>query len=353
MDWESFAQALADQRGTGIRLASFLVARRVIDFDEGSRALAERHGVAAALRRHLEKRDREAVRIVPAALARRLCALPLGRMANGTLIVCVRDPSPEVHAELVRVVGGQIALAIAPAQYLERLVAGSFPPGASGELEIPVDLDDADAEVVSGLDFELEDDDGAGGDLDFAIDIEVPSEPVKSVSTSRALPVAFKAPTAGATPARDSLDATLAACKEIDELPWLLDVIMEYVTKRWAAALLVEIRERRAVGVRGHGSKLKPATIKTFVVALDEPSIIQLARDERRIIEVLSDPPSDDDLSLASALAGTAVIAAPITKGDAVAYVLVVGDPIDKDPEETPIDLSMLTEAVGEALARL
>ena len=357
LDWESFAQALADQRASGIRLASLLVARRVIDFDDASRALAGRHGVAAALRRHLEKRDREATRVVPVALARRLCALPLGRMSNGTLIVCVRDPSPEALAELVRVVGGQIALAIAPAQYLERLVEGAYPPGTSGELQIPVDLDDADEpELLSTLDFDLEDD-GAPSpaeDGDFAIDIELPSEPNKPVSTSSALPVAFKAPVAGASsPQRDSLDATLAACKDIDELPWLLDVVMAYVAKRWTASLLVEIRERRGVGVRGHGSKLKPATIKTFVVALDDPSIIQRARNERRIIEALPDPPSEDDTSLASALAGTAVMAAPISKGDAIAYVLAVGDSIDKDPEETPIDLGMLTDAVGEALARL
>ncbi len=346
VDWESFAQALADQKGTGVRLASFLVARGDIDFDEGSRALGERHGVAAALRRHLERRDREAPRVLPVALARRLCALPIGRLANGTLIICVRDPSAQAHAELARVVGGKVALAIAPAKYLERLVEGAYPPGTSGELEIPIDLDADEPEVLSGLDFDLVDDEPA--DLDFAIDIDMP------VNTSRALPVAFKAPAAGATsPPRDSLDATLAACKDIDELPWLLDVVMEYVAKRWTGALLVEIRERRGIGVRGHGAKLKLTTIKTFVVALDDPSIIQLARDTRRIIEALPDPPSEDDTSLAGALASTAIMAAPIIKGDAVAYVLAVGDPIDKDPDETRIDLGMLVEAVGEALARL
>jgi hypothetical protein len=33
--------------------------------------------------------------------------------------------------------------------------------------------------------------------------------------------------------------------------------------------------------------------------------------------------------------------------------VIVVGDPIDKDPEETEIDLGLLIEGVSDALARL
>jgi hypothetical protein len=351
VEWGALALALDDHAGTGIRLASFLVARGEVDFEDASRALGEQHRVAAALRRHIERRDPEVAGTLPVALARRHCALPLGRLANGTLIICVRDPSAELQAELARAVGGEVTIAVAPAKYLERLVENAYPPGTSGELEIPVDLDDSDeAEDLSGLAFDLPPDDDSAADagVDFAIDIDEPSEVAAaraSASTSRALPVAFTAPAAGA--------ASQAACKDIDELPWLLDVVMDYVAKRWSGALLVEIRERRGVGVRGHGARLKPAAIKTFVVALDEPSIIQLARDERRIIETLPDPPSEDDASLAAALAGTAVVAAPILNGEAVSYVLAVGDPIDKDPDETPIDLGLLTEAVGDALARL
>lgn len=351
VEWEPLALAIDDQRGTGVRMASFLVARGDVDFDDASRALAEQLGAAPALRRHLERRDPALTTALPVRVARKLIALPLGRLPSGALVVCVRDPSPAVRAELASV-AGTVVLAVAPARYLERIVANTYPRGMSAEHDIAMDVDDEPAD--SG--FELVDDGGDSDDsdaADFAIDIEVPSEPVKPVSTSRALPVEFKAKATGPAAVRDALDATLAACREIDERGWLLDVVMEYIAKRWAASILFEIRDRRAAGVRGHGSKLKPATIKTFVLALDEPSVVQLARDERRPVDRLPDPPGEDDTSLASALACQMPYAVPITRGDSIAYVLVVGDPIGKDPEETEIDLGMLVEAVGDALVRL
>jgi phage gp36-like protein len=317
VEWEPLALAIADHRATNARIVSFLVAKGDVDFDDASRALAEQHGCAAALRRHLENRQRDALREVPARLARQLCALPLGRLVDGTLIVCVRDPSDDVVAQLARVVDGVVALAVAPSKYLERLVHASYPPGTSGEMDILVEVEPPD-------------------DPELSFDLLDESEP-----------------------ARDPLDAMMSACKDIDELPWLLDVVMEYVSKRWSSALLVELRERRAVGLRGHGPKLRPAAVKTFVIDLDEPSLIRTAREERRVVEL---PPADwespaeqteAEATIATALAGNHLVAAPLTKGDAVTYVLVVGDPLGKDPEETSIDLGLLIEAVSEALARL
>jgi len=358
VEWEPLALAIADHRATNARIVSFLVAKGDVDFDDASRALAEQHGCAAALRRHLENRQRDALREVPARLARQLCALPLGRLVDGTLIVCVRDPSDDVVAQLARVVDGVVALAVAPSKYLERLVHASYPPGTSGEMDILVEVEPPDDPELS---FDLLDESEPADEAaaDFSIDIELPPEPEKKVSTSKPLPVEIKkrAPTVG--PARDPLDAMMSACKDIDELPWLLDVVMEYVSKRWSSALLVELRERRAVGLRGHGPKLRPAAVKTFVIDLDEPSLIRTAREERRVVEL---PPADwespaeqteAEATIATALAGNHLVAAPLTKGDAVTYVLVVGDPLGKDPEETSIDLGLLIEAVSEALARL
>lgn len=359
VEWEPLALAIADHRAANARLVSFLVAKGDVDFDDASRALAEQHGCAAALRRHLENRQREALREVPARVARQLCALPLGRLVDGTLIVCVRDPSDDVVAQLARVVDGMLALAVAPSKYLERLVHASYPPGTSGELEIVEVEPDPEDLSYDLLDESEPADIPAEASADFSIDIELPPEPEKKVSTSKPLPVEIKkrAPTVG--PARDPLDAMMSACKDIDELPWLLDVVMEYVGKRWSSALLVELRERRAVGIRGHGPKLKPAAVKTFVIDLDEASVIRTAREQREVIEV---PPPDwespaeqteAETAIATALAGNHVVAAPLVKGDAVAYVLVVGDPIGKEPEETSIDLGLLIEAVSEALGRL
>lgn len=345
VEWEPFALAITDHAASGKRFVSYLVSRGEVDFDDASRALAEQHGVSAALRRHLERRDEGAAKLIPAVLARRLVALPLGRVGNGTLVICVRDPSEAVYEALAREVDGPIALAVAPATYLERFVRLTYPRGASGEIDIPLEVDEPEHILEPDAEPEPE--------LDLPIDIEIPPDK-PAAPKSKPLPVApLKAAPKGA---RDSLDATLAACKDIDELPWLLDVVMEYVGKRWASSLLLEVRERRAVGVRGHGAKLKPVAIKTFVSDLDESSVIQTARNERRIVEAMLDletEQSEDDAALSAALESFAVVAAPISRGDAVAYVLAVGDPIGKDREETEIDLGLLTEAVGDALARM
>lgn len=356
VEWEPLALAIADHRAANARIVSFLVAKGDVDFDDASRALAEQHGCAAALRRHLENRQREALRELPARVARQLCALPLGRLVNGTLIVCVRDPSDEVVAQLARVVDGVLALAVAPAKYLERLVHASYPPGTSGELDIIVEV--GPPEAAEDLSYDLIDE-NADEAADFSIDIELPPEPEPKLSTSKPLPVEIKKRAATVGHERDPLDAMMSACKDIDELSWLLDVVMEYVGKRWSSALLVELRERRAVGLRGHGPKLSPSAVKTFVLDLDEESVIRTVREQREIIEV---PPADwespaeqteAETLITTALASTHLVAAPLTNGDAVAYVLVVGDPIGKDPEETSIDLGLLIEAVSEALARL
>src|SRR5215207_2161265 len=95
VDWETLALALTDQRGTRMRLCSLLIARRVLEFDQASLALGEQHGTASVLRHHLVHRDRSVAALLSAAAARRVIALPIGRLGNGTLIVCARDPSDD------------------------------------------------------------------------------------------------------------------------------------------------------------------------------------------------------------------------------------------------------------------
>jgi hypothetical protein len=286
--WAALYVALDDHRAAGLRIASFLVARGGVEFDHASQALAEQTGVAAALRRHIERRDRTAPRSLPVELARRLCALPLGRHPTGPLIVCVRDPSPAVQAELAQV-AGEVALAVAPAAYLERLVERAYPAGTSGE--IPLDTE-VEAELAEDLDDEIDD---LVDDIDVDIPIEVAEAVYKTLPVKKLVAVAQGAP--------DPLDACVAACRDIDEVSWLFDVVMAYVEKRWHSSALFDPESRR---IRGHGTAL----------AADAPDSV------------------------------------PLMKGGQTAYLLVVGEPIERDPDDTASDLAVLAEAASEALAR-
>lgn len=356
--WEAFALALDDHMGTDTRLCSLLVVRGLVEFDHASLALAEQHGVAAALKKHLAVRDKQVASLLPGALARRLIAIPIGRKGDGTLIVCARDPVPAVKAELERAIGEPILLAVAPASYLERLVEVVY------EVDVPIEIgepvrrsrrvSDFDIDIEEPVrrsrrvsDFDIDIDDSPADDL-LPIEIEAP-DPAKP--KSRALPVQIKA---AAAASRDSLDATIASFPDIDDIEWLLDVVMGYIAKRWQTALILTVTERRATGVRGHGRKLKPSITRAFGLALSELSIVQSARDERRLV---TDSPFDagkGHASLVDLLEDPPhLAAAPVERDGAVSHVIVVGEPTAGDADSAALDLEVLAEAMSTAVERL
>lgn len=352
---ETLALAVRDQRRTRLRLCSILVAQNKLDFDHASRALGEQLGTAAVLRRHLEQRDRGAAALLSPETAIARVALPIGRLGNGALIICVRDPSPALHTLLSRELLEPIVLAVAPARYIERLVADTYAPRARDEIAVlDTELLEDDDDAV-GFDFDIDVDAGASGD-DLAFDVSIDVDealPAVARPTNKPLPVQIKPLARPATAPPDSLDATLAACKDIDEADWLFDVSMQYISRAWTSSLLLAIRGARAVGVRGHGKRLSPAAVRTFVATLADAVVVQRAREERRIIDELSgDLGSDhEELAVALEIAGCPV-AVPLRTADDVTHVLVLGEPTG-DREEALVDIGLLADAMSEALSRM
>jgi hypothetical protein len=294
------------------------------------------------LERHLAHRDRSVAGLLPAAVAKARVAIPIGRLGNGTLIVCVRDPSEALRAALAKAAGEDIMLAVCPASPLERLVSETY------ATEQVVQL--ADADVV-------EDE----PEIDVPIEVEEPPPPPEleldidvqpARMASRALPVAIKR-LATAPPAKDSLDAALGACKTVDEPGWLFDVVMPYLESRWSSSLILEVRDTRAVGIRGHGKRLKPSAVKTFVVTIEDAGLVKLARDEKRIVD---EPPAElgsEHEELATALEVEVPLAAGLASPDGVRYVLLLAAPVGQDREDALVDLGLLVEAMTDALARM
>jgi Type II secretion system (T2SS), protein E, N-terminal domain len=140
---EALARALAEQRGSGKRICSLLIARGLLDPDNAARALANQHGVPGVLQKHLENRDHALAKLLPPAFARACFALPIGRTRSNELIVCVRDPRPELRGILASAVGGPVMIAVAPAFQLEQLIKGTYEPmpsAARGDASVDVDL---------------------------------------------------------------------------------------------------------------------------------------------------------------------------------------------------------------------
>lgn len=310
---QSIARALADQQRTKLRLCSQLVANGALEQDKAAQVLGELHRCAAAMKRHLDGRDESLASLITGDKARELAAIPIGRLSSGALIMCVCDPSPVLQGKLAWMLGEEPVLAIAPAAAVEALIDAAY------EIDIPIDVD----------------------------------EPPKPVPKTRALSVVIPV-IAQPQAARDALDTTLAAFREIDDLEWLFDVAAAYLAKAWTAALLVALRETRAVGVRGHGARVTPAAVRTYVADIEDTPLIEVARRERRLL--VDDLPLDmgDEQELIATLLGTeSPIVAPIIGNDAVTHVLLLGEPIGKDREDAIVDLGLLIDALGEAIARL
>jgi len=88
-------EALRRQKSYGGRIGTNLVELGTIELEALTRALARQKGVPAALQRHFESIHREAVGLVPAQLAQKHCAIPLGFTSHDpkTLAVAFLDPA--------------------------------------------------------------------------------------------------------------------------------------------------------------------------------------------------------------------------------------------------------------------
>jgi hypothetical protein len=165
IDADALAYALAQQPTSGMRTCSYLVQIGAIDLDTASRALGEQHGVAAALHRHLARRDRELASTLPAGTAQLYMALPLGRMGNGDIIVCVRDPKPELRGLLQRAMKEKVVLAVAPASQLEAIIEDTYGDDVNefdvdlGTQPIPIALDLDAPDVTDDAELDPRDDD--------------------------------------------------------------------------------------------------------------------------------------------------------------------------------------------------
>ena len=409
----ALARALAEQRHTGKRICSLLIARGLLDPDHASRALATQHNVAGALQRHLEHRDHAVAQLLPAPIARSCFALPIGRTRGNELIVCVRDPRPELHGVIAAAVGGPIVIAVAPASQLEQLIKQAYdgmPNRAAVPEEISFDVDlttrpieviddpatagqlgDFGAMSLVGLDDDrvARDPSQSGqtvGPAPRTTTLSGPAVPRTSTSPPSALPrhnttlsrasgslpamprttsdnpavsrTATPLPrmTAPSAPPRapdPGLAAALAALARATAIDDATDAAMAYVAGRFAHAVLFAINEGAALGDRGAGGQLTDDLVHAIALPLSAPSIVQVAHDTRRPATGAPVTAGRIQDRLARTLGNPPALAAvPIEVDDRVAYVIAVGDGTG-DAEAAAGDLARLGDGLAAAYQRL
>src|SRR5690606_41057219 len=97
---EAVERALRSQAIHGGRLGTNLVEQLAIGLDEMAEVLGRQHGMPAALQRHFDMSDPAVQARVPAEVAARLRAVPLGRLPaerGERIAVAGMDPRSEGH----------------------------------------------------------------------------------------------------------------------------------------------------------------------------------------------------------------------------------------------------------------
>jgi hypothetical protein len=314
-------RVLADRR-PGTRLVSALIETGVLAFDDGARALGEHKGVPAALAKHLNGRDPDVVKLLPAELGRAACALPIGRTSAGTLIVCVRDPEAALLDRLRGALQTDILMVIAPAQRLEDLIELEY--GAPPVDEFDVDFSSS-VEVMPPPkappvpDMDALDPDSVRLALTDLDDVRVDKDFTQSG--------VFAIPRAPSTPPKMTLDIVKVALDRASGRDAATDAVMGFIAGHWSAGLVLAIKEGSAVGHRGHNVKL-PETVRVPFGPLPNLS--------RALRPALSNPTSP-------------TIAPVLVKGSPVA-VIAVGDPVGQVDGAA---LGRLAELLARAYERL
>lgn len=407
----ALARALADQPQLGRRICSLLILRGELDPDNAARALSQQHGVPGVLQKHLEHRDLTLPALLPAQFARSHVALPIGRTSLDALIVCVRDPRPDVQAAIAAAVAGRVVVAVAPAYQLEHLVGETYntDPESADELMLQLaepsqparfltdptrpadDSDDIDVDLTtrripvigdplahlgSMTLVELDDervakDPSQSGQHDALASLLprtatgiVPPRTMTTLSASRSGtgPHAARTATSSAPPrATDSsdrfrgspLDATVAALETATSLDAATAAAMHYLAGRFQYAVWFTIHEGAALGESGHGDQLTPEVIHAIAVPLGAPSIVQVAHDTRQL--AVGAPPEAGPIQdrLWRTLGAPRIpMAVPIELEARVAAVIAVGDAIG-DAATSDDDLIRLGGVLTAALRRV
>jgi hypothetical protein len=344
------ARALEHQRRDGRRLVSMLIASGQLDYDTGSRALGKQRGTPSLLHKHLAARDPRLAELLPAELGRGARAIPVGRSSSGTLVVAVRDPSPELQAEVARVVRGKAQLVIAPASTLEALIADAYgpaphedfevdlgsaanlPPAPSGRTPPLPDIDALDPESVRL----------ALTDLD---DARVAKE---ASARGRFVPKA-RAPTL--PPAPPTLEATQRALETARTRDQASDAAMAFIRGAWVSSVIVAFRGELAVGYRGHGPDTDK--IDQLAIPIGAATTLQDALATKRCSIRLYD--SGAQKELATRLGSTSMAAAPVLVNSQAVAAILVGEPVHAlgQTDGWIAVLGQLARMLGDAYQRI
>jgi hypothetical protein len=358
--------AIAVARQRRMRLASALVTLGRLSIDDASRALAEQHGVPAALEKHLSGRDLALADLLPQQLAWSLGALPLAvSRGNDALVVCTRDPVPSAITTLERATGRSVMLAVAVEIVLLPLIQDTY---AVPE-EVEVDLDTGPVETLEQQEIALDpanlqlvDLDHHGVSKDHSqVDMHIPSLDHSGrhhvTGPFRAMTPAI--PAQVEPPARTlALDPALVAITAAESRDEVVDAMVAYLRHTFRAGVVFSCKDGLALGQAGFGNDVVADTVTSLVVSLSQPSVLRVAHDR---VASFAGPPGSETAStvqdrffkLFGGLPPQKVVVVPVAIKGRVVNLLYGHGPRHGSVEEAAIELGTLSDAAEEAFVRI
>jgi hypothetical protein len=369
-------EGLALARERGIRLASALVILGRLSADDASRALAEQHGVPAALSKHLEGRDLALATLLPPGLGRSLAALPLAvSRGHDAVVVCVRDPGPLAAAAVERALGRSIVLAVAVESLLLPLIAETYPEPADASDDFDVDLETDASEPLLSDGFDASalqlvdlDDRGVSRDLTQITSSQritsigvattdglsaAVAEPSRARRNSS--PFAVIMPSADAASPGFALDPALVRISAADSRDQVIEALLGFLRHRFDVAVVFVVRDGLALGQVGFGNGQTSDAIGALVMPLTQPSVLRVAHERVATYVGGSGEASmvQDRMFRMFGGAPRQLVVVPVSIKDRVVNLLYAHGPRGVSIEDAAGELGTLAEAAEEAFVRI
>jgi hypothetical protein len=379
-------RGLAAQRATRTRLGATLASMGVVTDDEVARSLARQHGVPAALEKHLLGRDPTLASKLSPEVARTLVALPIAMSRGGdglNLVVCMRDPTAPMVADLRAHVGAPIIASVAGERALRMAIAAAYPPepgravaAASPATEDARPHEQPVEDEDDSIDIDVEGDSQpfpSIGHVDESALVELDDEYVhkdhsqvttmtvdkrqSGTFTGVRLPDTRYPPPAQPAVKLMRLDEAILALATADTADDVVELAVQCMRGQWKAGLVMHVkdRERLALGQAGFGGNLTPATVEAIVVPLDQPSVLRTAHDDRRPWAgdaTISSTVQDRFLRLFADVGSKTMAVAPILVRNRPVGLLFGIGPLGSLPESSAA-VATLAHAMGEAYLRI
>lgn len=390
---QDLERTLANQaRGGSDRLVSMLVSEGILDADAGARALSKLHGVPAVLHKHFAARDPALASLLQAELAYEYQALPIARTRDGGLVVCMINPHrATMVAAIAHVTGLVVVPAVACARVLMRMIMEVYGEDAdgfdvemnTGQHEVHAVLQDVAAPVEPELfTLALLDDDrvsrdssqhrmkpGAGASASelmqsiHAKNTANTTGEVRAIRAGTAPIVATPSLTGIVIPASDVVVPVVGVAAAVVALPLseaasamargttrdaVTETCFEYIVGHWLSAVLFNVKEGMALGLRGVGGNATANAVEALAFPLSSPSVLKQVADNRRAEQTSGGGIVND--RLARIIGSEVIVAVPVIVVGRLLGLLAVGP---ARGSASAADLFGLATVLGENYARI